>query len=583
MSVETWDNKTFIIGVDGGTLDLLLPLAEKGLLPTFARLMQESAWGTLRSSIPHVSPVAWASFMTGQNPAKHGILDFTVKPKGSDVALPVNGSLLRGKTLWRLLSDEGKKVGVINVPVTFPPEPVNGFLVSGFPMPLDTHDYTYPPSLAAELQARGWNLADIAGQTTSKHELDDFIASLYRRQEERIQATLWLMEQYEWDLLMLHIFETDRIQHEVFNYWSLWQAGQDDDLARRYGPELERFFQAVDEGIGRLWQRLEELAPGSTLILMSDHGFGPTYKAAHLYNWLQEVGLMQLQSRMGIRLKKALANLGMTPTNSYRLLPHQIRGQLRRDKDVTYLEKSGYSTRSIRTAVRMLRRAANRLLLSFDDIDWQRTRAYCMGYSGLIHIYVNLKGREPHGSVPPEAYESTREDIIAALRAWTDPADGKPVVSKIYRREEIYAGPYLEEAADVLALFRGDSEYVSFTGPLFLSSRAIDDRNYMQPDRASHRMNGLIIINDERMSPGHRIHQAEIVDVAPTVLHLMGLPVPSTMDGKIIEEGFSPDWLRAHPPRIVHDDDAPVDESHAFTNTEEASMLEMLKGLGYVM
>jgi predicted AlkP superfamily phosphohydrolase/phosphomutase len=582
VSIETSNRRVFIIGIDGGTLDVLLPLVEKGLLPTFARLMQESAWGTLRSSIPPVSPVAWASFMTGQNPAKHGILDFAVKLKDSDVVSPVSGNMLRGKTLWRLLSDEGKKVGVINVPVTFPPEPVNGFLVSGFPMPLDTHDYTYPPSLAAELQAQGWDLSDIAGQTTSKHELDDFVASLYRRHRDRIQATLWLMERYEWDLMMLHIFETDRIQHEILQYWLLWQAGQDGDLARRYGPELERFFQAVDGDIERLWQRLEELAPGSTLVLMSDHGFGPTYRAAHLYNWLRDTGLMQLKSTVSVRFKRVLATLGATPVNSYRLLPHQIRGQLRRDKDVTHLEKGGYATGPIKMAARMLRRTANRLLLSFDDVDWKQTRAYCMGYSGLVQIYVNLEGRDPHGSVSPQAYESTREDIIAALRAWVDPVDGQPVVSEIYRREEIYAGPYLEKAADVLALFRGGSNYISFAGPLFLSDRAIDERNYMQPDRANHRMNGLIMIRDERMAAGHRIHQAEIVDVAPTVLHLLGLPVPSTMDGTIIEEGFAPGWLQAHPPQIVQVDDIPVDEAEAFTAAEEASMLEMLKGLGYV-
>ena len=225
MSVGNSNRKVFVIGVDGGTLEVIQPLVQKGRLPTFARLMQESAWGTLRSTVPHVSPVAWASFMTGQNPARHGILDFVLSRDGGRVRLPVSASALRGKTLWRLLSDAGRRVGAINVPMTFPPEPVNGFLISGFPMPAGTRNYTYPAPLAAELEGRGWDLADIAGQTVSKRELDTFIAGLYRRQETRIQATLWLMAQYEWDLMVLHIFETDRIQHELFNYWARW-AGE---------------------------------------------------------------------------------------------------------------------------------------------------------------------------------------------------------------------------------------------------------------------------------------------------------------------------------------------------------------------
>jgi predicted AlkP superfamily phosphohydrolase/phosphomutase len=586
MAVETRNRKVFIIGVDGGTLDLIQPLAERGDLPTFARLMQESAWGTLRSTIPFVSPVAWASFMTGKNPAKHRVLDFTYVREGSDVRLPVNATVLQSTTLWRRLSQAGKRVGVINVPVTYPPEALNGYLISGFPMPKGVENYTYPASLAAELESHGWKLNDIAGQAHSKQELDTFIQGLYRRQKERVDATLWLMEQYEWDLIMLHMFETDRIQHEIINYWTRWvQGDRDDPLARRYGPELERFFQAVDQEIGRLQAQLDRIAPNSTLIVMSDHGFGPTYKAAHMYNWLLATGLMQLKSSPLIGFKKALSRLSITPVNGYRRVPQAVRRQLRSDKDVTYLEKKEGGA-VIKTMAQLLRRAANNTLLGFDDVDWQRTRAYCTGTSGIVHITVNLQGRQPHGSVPPQEYESTRDEIVAALRAWRDPYDGGPVISEIYRREEIYSGPFLEEAADVLAMFRNDSEYVAFTGPYFLSGRVIDPHNYIQPDRANHRMNGMVMIKDQRVLPGQRIN-AEIIDVAPTVLHLMEMPVPSDMDGRVIEACFSSQWLQDHPPQIVEAEESsqvsePHNPSDGLTAKEEESLLRMLKDLGYV-
>jgi len=580
MVTKNTNRKVLVIGVDGGTLDLIQPMVERGLAPTFSRLMRGAAWGALESSLPYISPVAWAAFMTGQNPAKNHILDFTFARPGSNQRLPVNATALRGQTLWKLLSDAGKKVGVINVPVTFPPQPVNGFLISGFPMPANAPQYTYPASLGAELESHGWNLADIAVNIPAQNERDAYLSGLYRRQEERTQATLWLMEHYEWDMMMVHIFEPDRIQHELFNYWAAHQAGQQDEQTRHYASELERFFQAVDQDLERLWRRLDEITPHGTLVVMSDHGFGPTHKAVHPYNLLLETGLMRLKPGLRIGLKRTMARAGLTPFNLYRILPQAVRRRLRAEADVSKVEnKSGKSP------VKLLRRLATGILLSFKDVDWQRTRAYCMGNSGMIQIFVNLQGREPHGAVPPDEYEATRDEIITALSAWRDPADDQPIAVEIYRREDIYTGPYLEEAADVLAVLRGDSSYYAFNGPMFLSNRSIDPRHYRQ--QANHRRNGIIFIKDERVAPGYPLCNAQIVDVAPTVLYMLGLPVPSDMDGTVLEECFTADWLQTHPPETIQIDETQAsagepEPATGLTAEQEASMLQMLKDLGYV-
>ncbi len=584
MPLETINRKIFILGVDGGTFELIQPMIDRGLLPTFARLMKEGASGPMRSSIPYVSPVAWATFMTGRNPGSHHIQDFTYVRKVTNTRLPVNATVLHGKTLWRLLSDAGKKVGVINVPVTFPPEKINGFMVSGFPMPTDTRNYTYPPELATELESHGWNLSDIALQSPSLDERDAFIDSLYRRQEERTQATLYLMEKYEWDVFMVHMFETDRLQHLVMNQWTRWTTQHANETDQHFAEALEKFFQAMDEVLKRIWRWLDEIAPGSTLIVMSDHGFGPVDKAVHPYNLLREAGLLRLKPTPGVGFKRALARVGFTPLNAFNWMPQGLRRQLTNDSDVAIVDseaKSGKAGGLLPSIAKAARRSANNAILSFKDVDWERTRAYCLGNSGMIHISVNLKGRELHGIVPPEDYEKTREEIIKVLQAWRDPEDGQRIITDIYRREEIYSGPYLEEAADILAVMRGESNYYAFSGPLFLSNRSVDP--YYFRDQADHRRNGILLIKDDRVPANQHIDQAQIMDLAPTVLYMLGLAVPADMEGHVLIDCFKADWLSRHQPCLMAAvSNGQSDEAAEFTAEEEASMLQQLRDLGYV-
>ncbi len=574
--------KLLVIGVDGGTFDLIQPMMDRGLLPTFTRLMETGSWGTLRSTVPHVSPVAWSSFMTGQNPARHRILDFTY-PNGSGTRVPVNSTRLQGKTLWQILGEAGKNVGVINVPVTFPPPPVNGFLVSGFPMPVESGQYTHPQSLAGELEKRGWHLNDVATQNSNKNEREAYIAGLYRRQEERMQAAMWLMQAREWDLMMIHLFETDRIQHDLLNDWVRWAEGDESETAVKNAQELERFFQLIDRDIARLMDFVAAQAPDCSIVIMSDHGFGPTYKTAHVYNFLIETGFMQLKQDPGVQFKKIVARVGLTPLSLNRILPDAVRSQLQKDTYVVkYKEQKQQGAKLTKILSSGLKRIAQGLLLSQKDVDWQRSRAYCAGTSGIVQIFVNLQGREPHGIVPPDAYEMTRNKIIAALREWTDPVDGQPIITQIFRREELYDGPYLEEAADIVALLRGDSEYIAYSGPGFITTHPVE------PDhkgRANHKLNGFYFIKDARVQAGHHADEAQIIDLAPTLLYLMGLPVPSNMDGVVMVDCFEQDWLESHPPQTmaVHDDDPNVtEEAMNPTEEDEASMMQMLKALGYV-
>ena len=127
-------SRFLVIGIDGGTFDLIRPWAEAGDLPNLARLMAEGVHGPLESTLPPVTAPAWSTFATGKNPGKHGVFDF-ILPMGGRYDL-VNATSIHAPTLWQIISEAGLKCGVMNVPVTYPPAPINGFVIGGMLSPV---------------------------------------------------------------------------------------------------------------------------------------------------------------------------------------------------------------------------------------------------------------------------------------------------------------------------------------------------------------------------------------------------------------------------------------------------------------
>ena len=146
--------RVLVIGLDGVTFDLLGPWIEAGELPNLRRLMEQGAWGRLQTTMPPISSSSWSSFLTGVNPGKHGIFDFARRVPGTYDQELTNAARRHGRSLWRILSDAGRRVGVVNVPMTFPPEPVNGFLISGMDAPQISNAYSFPAILANDLRER---------------------------------------------------------------------------------------------------------------------------------------------------------------------------------------------------------------------------------------------------------------------------------------------------------------------------------------------------------------------------------------------------------------------------------------------
>ena len=411
-------SKVMVIGLDGATFDLIEPWAETGHLPTFRRLMAQGAYGPLRSTIPPMTAPAWTSYMTGKNPGKHGLYDWIHRRDDSYGVSPVTASHCQDATLWSLLSNRDRRACVINVPMTFPPNAVNGVMISGLPAPSTQVTITHPPDLLKEIEANvgEYLLYPDPGQAYSDSGVDAFLDNLYRTTETRLRVLDYLRAREDWDFTMVVLNGTDTVQHAMWKYMSTDHPLHQPDKREKYGDAILRYFQYVDRALDRIVSGLDD---GTTLVIMSDHGFGPFHKFIHLNNWLRQEGWLQLKNSPWAKAKSGLFSLGLTPMGVYNLLMRLGLGAFKRE----VVRGRGQGL-------------LKRLFLSFDDVDWQRTEAYSLGNVGQISV--NVRGREPQGCVDPgEPYESLRDEIIDRLCQLQDPETGELVVEAAYRREEI--------------------------------------------------------------------------------------------------------------------------------------------------
>ena len=554
--------RCFVIGLDGATFDLILPWVAQGKLPAMAQVLARGAWGQLRSTVPPMTGPAWTTFATGANPARHSIYDWVYREPGTYNFVPATAANRRLPSLWSLLSAAGRRVAVVNVPMTFPPEPVNGLLISGLPTPSKQVTFTHPPELAQEIERITGNyiLYPDPGQAYSDAGVDAFLARLYQTTETRIKLVENLRGREAWDFFMVVFNGTDTVQHAMWKFMSPAHPLHDPAKAAKYGDAILAFYQFLDRWLAT---QIASLPPDTVLMLMSDHGFGPFHKFIHVNNWLREQGFLAIKPAWRARLKYAAFRAGFSPMAVYDLLMRLGLGSLKREV------VRGQGQGLLRT-----------LFLSFDDVDWPATRAYSLGNIGQIRL--NVTGREPQGCVAPgREYEQVREEIMARLRLLTDPATGEAVVDEIYPREELYRGPYLEDAPDIVFLPKR-LEYFGFGEYEFGSHRVIEAMR--RGISGTHRMNGIFAALGEPVQPGGEISGAALADLAPTILHLLGQPIPAAMDGRVLIQALRGP-LAAQTPQVV-DTPAPVSTTGAAAFTlsaaDEAAISERLRGLGYV-
>ena len=548
--------RVLLLGLDGATFDLFEPWAKEGLMPNLATLMQRGVWGDLRSTVPPTTPTAWSSCLTGKNPGKHGIFDFRQSPLVDPRRPLISSQVMRGRKLWDLLGEHGRKVGFLNVPITYPPVPVNGFMISGLMTPGEEVAFTYPAALKDELLTRflGYRVnLDIAQYDVAlERDALGFLQELSDTFERRRRAMFWLMESQPWDFLMPVFILPDRIQHLFWKYLDRSNSEYNSPRGQRLRQPLLDCYRQVDDLLGELMGRLDG---DTTLLVMSDHGFGGTEAWFNVNRWLQDIGLLQLKPGQAWRKRIFYEAMQLETSGLVRtLIPPEVRGAIRR------------RIRSNRSAFKTEVEAT---------VDMTTTQAFfasvpCQG------IYVNVK-RDGVGVVEPgAAYDQLRAFLKEKLADFRDSRTGQKIVDHVWYREEVYHGEQTVMAPDVLFVAR---DYAFLGRQLFGSRAVIETSEHM--GNGFHRMNGIFLAYGPDIQAGRHIEGADITDIAPTVLHAMGLPVPDDMDGHVLTAIWRPERQAA-----VGYVPAGMGESKAadtgYSEAEAAEVEARLAALGYL-
>jgi predicted AlkP superfamily phosphohydrolase/phosphomutase len=353
--------KILVIGLDGADPDLLFPWAREGELHIIKKLMERGCWGELNSLIPPVSASAWASFMTGVNPGKHGIFDFWSPSDRLDHYKLNVGKDIRSKTLWRILSEHGKKVGVVNVTMTYPPEKVNGFIVSGFDAPNTKCEFTYPVDLGKKLVEKfsyELSTSGVFGRKRKFKSEDEIIAHLSNLIEIRKNACMYLMDKWDWNFFMVMFGELDGACHRYMG--DLYNNG-------KYKHVIPHIYQKLDTAIGELLTKVN--LDRDIVILMSDHGSNPSYKNVYINNLLASFGFIELKKEKKI-IKDLLTRFGIT-----------------RDK-ILYITNLLQITRKLIPFLKHIPTNIKATIpgerLDHHDIKWENTLAYAGGQGRIF-------------------------------------------------------------------------------------------------------------------------------------------------------------------------------------------------------
>jgi predicted AlkP superfamily phosphohydrolase/phosphomutase len=546
--------RLLVIGLDGATLDLVAPWAAAGELPVLSRLMNAGAWGPLRSTVPAATFPAWTSLVTGVNPGRHGVLDFVERVPGTLRVRFVNGSERRAPALWTRLSAAGRRVAILTVPATYPPEPVNGVMVSGFDSPVTgaiDGTFVFPASFHAEVQRAIGRVpfADFQEVRTGRRWHERALASLLDGVERRVTLAELALRREAWDACMVVFGESDTVAH---HFWRYHDACSPRHALGPHADAILRVYRALDRAIGRL----AAAAGGAHVLIVSDHGSGGAGdRVVHLNRFLASQGLLGFRAAGG-RTARAARGLALWA------IPFRLQGSL----------------------LRRLPAAAGRLEggARFGAIDWSRTTAFSEELDYHPSVWINLAGRDAHGTVSRADYDRTRDAVRAALAGWRDEA-GRPVVDRVWRREEVYRGPATERAPDLLlelAMPDGYSQSCLRSAGAGPALRRLGTAEHGAGKGAglngSHRRDGLFILAGPGVRPGASV-RADIVDVLPTLLALAGMAIPSGLDGRPIEAALAQP-ARYEPDPLAEADPSPV----PYDDDESREIAARLTSLGYL-
>ena len=544
--------KVLVIGLDGATPELLTRWVAEGKLPNIASVAERGHLGPLRSTPNFLSSSAWPSFVTGLQPGNHGVFYFRDRVPGTYQTTYQNASQRDGIAMWSALSEAGRRIGSLFVPMTWPVVPVNGVLASGWLAP-SIHDphFCHPKEYVERILkvCPDFHLHTGMTEYVRKGNYAEPLAQKKRLLRYKADVAVDLLRNDAWDLFITVFHETDPTQHFFWHF-------QDPNHPQYNMPGAEAFRSAVfdmyreaDDAVGRL---LEVVGDDSYVFIMSDHGAGPNTRCyLYLKNLLRAHGLeVPRRPSLSGRIARWMRVLAL------HTVPEPVRHRiLFRFKGL----REKLATKAFEA-----------------DVDWAKTRAYAFWCGTASEPWLNVRGRDPEGIVEPgEEYDRVAAQVADAVLETLDPATGEPLVQAVRRKDEMYWGPHLNRAPDLFIAWRPD---VVVNGLQMGPQGQVIDRPVVEdPRTGDHRPDGILAAAGPRGSFGTAPTDANIADLAPTIYGLLDMAPPHPMDGRAWTELF-PQAVRVHPP--ARDKVTTLAGEH--TSHEDEVIEKRLEDLGYL-
>lgn len=536
--------RVVVVGWDGATFDIVRPMLAAGRMPVLEKFLREGVHAPLCSTVPPVTPVAWTSFATGTTPGRHGIFDaLTLDPATHEVRF-VSAAMRRAAPIWSVLSDRGRPAGAVNVPVTWPPDPVDGFVISGMFTPSFAEDYVHPPELRTAIESRFGPCRESPNlDPDPRRYLDNLLAGV----DARCELTLWLMARRPLDYFCSVFMESDRVQHF---FWGYRDPSHPDHAT--LGQAIEAVYERLDTALGRI---LDACPPDTAVALVSDHGAGPLRRAIFLNRWLMDNGYLTLTSGLdslgrgshkSSGLKKTVAALARA------ILPQSVLDARRKAKSKAFAR-------------------INNLFSAI--VDWERSACVSEGIAGGIFFNPRVVGEADR----PELLRKLKQGLLAIV----DPETGAHPFAAVYAREELYTGPAVAGAPDVVTLC-GPGYQVLVPHEIALYDQGAPTGLYA-PHKWSgrHEQYGVFALRGPGVAAGVELTDAAMADVTPTLLYALGEAVPESMDGRVLAAAFTAETLAARPPRTT----TATATATGATGTEGAAadqIADELSDLGYM-
>lgn len=496
--------RTVIFGIDGLTFRVLHPLMERGELPNFRKVRDGGCEAILESKYPPLTPPAWTSLSTGLKPARHGVFDFWTYDDEQEPGKARKARVLTrrrgGKAIWNIMSEYGKQVIVVNVPATYPPEPVNGIMISGYMTPGTSVDFTYPSSFKEELFQIAPNYqidleVNAYERLKTMGKVEPLVDAIVGMTEERIKLMMHLLKEKPWDFCYLAFIGADRLQHPLWEEVSALNERTND------------YFRQMDSALGQI---LDMLEPDDHLFIVSDHGFGGHSSYFDINEYLYSKGLLALggsfetsrrRSGRATRFRQIVTRLGL------RSLARKVKRSL---KTVGMWAPPNFEAGLDRPAL--------------DDVDWEKTLAYVPSFSGFPSGYADIFLNPDFDA---ERVAALRDD----LNQMKDPKNGQPLIDAIYSTEVYGAGQFAPREPHLLLL---PNDGITFRVELG------NEQLWENLGKAfgSHQKNGVLYAYGPSFKRGFQAPNAEIYDVVPTLLRAMNLPFPCEFDGRVLDELF---------------------------------------------